>query len=200
MVEHNDEHNEVSYYPEIVMYLQTQIESNFLSAYGTELHVFCKFGNLKSKLREIINENHLNIESITNFANSIPPLDVDIFALITDGIHFELLILEIKKTGSLGLAHWSQLIGYCIVSGAKYGLLVNVDNGVSNRLVNLLGTDENLSSITRIKSDVQITHRLGVMQWDSLTHNMRYTRLGDIKSLPELCLKIHGAFEGNAIG
>ena len=39
----------------------------------------------------------------------------------TDGIKFELLILEVKLMNSAGLKEWSQLVGYCLVSGAKYG-------------------------------------------------------------------------------
>lgn len=187
--------NEVSYYPEIMGYLKMQIESNLASRGRGDIKVFCKIGELSSKLREIIAENPEKCACLTQFAQNVPPLNLDIFAVITDGEHFELLILEVKLLASVGLNQWSQLVGYCIVSNAKYGLLVNVDAGGSNRLIGLLQNEENLSLIIRQCSQGNIEHHLGLMQWDSLTHNFEYSNLGHVVSLSDLCSQILANFD-----
>lgn len=186
--------NEVSYYPEMMDYLKLQLESNFASKGRNDIKVFCKIGELSSKLREIIVENPDKCACLTSFAQNVPPLNLDIFAVITDGEHYELLILEVKLLPSVGLNQWSQLVGYCIVSNAKYGLLVNVDSGGSSRLVGLLQNEENLSLIVRQCGQTTVEHHLGFMQWDSLTHNFEYTNLGHVVSLSDLCNQIIGDF------
>lgn len=87
--------NEVSYYPELMKFIKNQIESNF-KASKNPLKVYCKTGELKKGLAEIISENGITTPSIISFANNTPPLSLDIFALITDGIDYELLIIEVK--------------------------------------------------------------------------------------------------------
>ena len=85
-----------------------------------------------------------------------------------------------------GLKEWSQLVGYCLVPGAKYGLLVNIDNGASPRLAHILSTETHISDIQTIVDGESHEHCLGFMQWDSLTQNFEYSNLGLIKSLSEL--------------
>ena len=87
---------------------------------------------------------------------------------------------------SAGLKEWSQLVGYCLVSGAKYGLLINIDNGSSPRLAHSLSTETHLSHIETIVDNKVREHCLGFMQWDSLTQNFEYSNLGLIKSLSDL--------------
>lgn len=178
--------NEVSYYPEIQAFIETQLKSNFRAAYQRNLEVFWGIGELKANLQRMIAENPDICDCVNEFARRVPPLNLDIFALVTDGEKFESLILEVKLMNSAGLKEWSQLVGYCLVSGAKYGLLVNIDNGASPRLAQILSTEEHVSHIQTLISDRQQEHCLGFMQWDSLTQSFEYSNLGFIKSLSEL--------------
>jgi len=179
-------HNEVSYYPEIQGFIEAQLRSNFLASNRQELHVYWGIGELKTNLRRIIAEHPAECACAARFAEQVPPLSLDIFALITNRIKFELLILEIKLVKSAGLKEWSQLVGYCLVSGAKYGLLVNIDNGGSPRLTQMLHTERHISDIRTIVDGKPCEHMLGFMQWNSLTRNFEYSNLGLIKSLSEL--------------
>lgn len=190
--------NEVSFYPEIMAYVKEIIESNFRAA-KNPLRVYCKSGELRKGLHQIISENEIKTKSIIDFAASTPPLSLDIFALITDGEKYELLIMEIKLVKAMGLSELSQLIGYCIVSNAQYGLLINVDNGVSPRLQDLLVNEKNVTDIVR---NVQtrnmmstIEHCLGVMEWDSVTKSLNYTGHGKIRTMSELCKMLAARFE-----
>ena len=190
--------NEVSFYPEIMAYVKEIIESNFRAA-RNPLKVYCKSGELRKGLHQIISENGIRTKSIIDFAASTPPLSLDIFALITDGKKYELLIMEIKLVKAMGLSELSQLIGYCIVSNAQYGLLINVDNGVSPRLQDLLVNEKNVTDIVR---NVQtrnamstVEHCLGVMEWDSVTKSLNYTGHGKIRTMSELCKMLAARFE-----
>ena len=186
--------NEESFYDEIMVFIKNQIESNFLSA-KRQLKVYCKKGELRKGLHEIVAENGLNIKTITDFINKTPPLSLDIFTLITDGIDFQLLVIEVKLLRSVGLQQLSQLIGYTVVSRARYGLLINVDGGESERLTELIHSDEDLMTINQIMSNGKvINHHYGVMEWDSLTHNLTYTGSGEIGTIPKLCKHLSSDF------
>lgn len=187
--------NEVSYYPEIQSFIEEQLKSNIRLTHQRGLFVYWGIGELKTNLQRIISEHPVECECVRPFVNRVPPLNLDIFALVTDGEHFELLILEVKLLRGAGLKEWSQLVGYCLVSGAKYGLLVNVENGGSPRLNQILSTEHHLSHIHTIVDGNQRDHLLGLMTWDSLTQNFEYSNLGAIKSLSDLSEQIGAEFE-----
>ena len=178
--------NEISYYPEIQNFIEDQLKSNFKVNCYKELNVFWGIGELKTNLQKMIKEHPDICACVVKFTQCVPPLNLDIFALITDGKKFRILILEIKLMNSVGLKEWSQLVGYCLVSGAKYGLLVNIDNSASPRLAHILSTERHLSNIQTIVNNERHEHCLGFMQWDSITQSFEYSNLGFIKSLSEL--------------
>lgn len=187
--------NEVDYYPEIMSFIEEQLKSNFLSRKIKDVHIFWKSGELKTKIRELITDYPSLCGCIESYCNTVSPLNLDIFAVITNGLHFEVLILEVKLVKAVGLSEWSQLVGYNLVSGAGFGLLINIDSGASPRLSDILAMEEDVSSITRIKRNgEQILHELGFMQWNSVTKNFEYSNLGCICSLSELSRKIAEKF------
>ncbi|MGN0674477.1 MAG: hypothetical protein ACI4KG_01880 [Oscillospiraceae bacterium] len=190
----NEQRNEVSYYPEIQRFIEQQLKSNFRVGSERELYVYWGIGELKTNLQRIIREHPTECDCARAFAQNVPPLNLDIFGLITDGIKFELLILEVKLVRSAGLKEWSQLVGYCLVSGARYGLLVNIDNGGSSRLTELLLTERHLSHIDTVVNNQQFEHILGFMQWDSLTQSFEYSNLGSLKSLSDLSRQLSERF------
>ena len=185
-----NERNEVSYYPEIQAFIEAQLKSNFRARNNRELEVFWGIGELKNNLQRILRDNPDKCACATTFAQRTPPLNLDIFALITDGRKFEILILEVKLMNGAGLKEGSQLVGYCLVSGAKYGLLININNGASPRLSQILSTEEHLSHIQTIVNEQQHEHNLGFMEWDSLTQSFDYSNLGVVKSLSDLSARL----------
>lgn len=185
-----NDRNEVSYYPEIQKFIEEQLKSNFRVIRQRELYVYWGIGELKTNLQRIISDHPVECECARSFANRVPPLNLDIFALITDGEHYELLILEVKLLRGAGLKEWSQLVGYCLASGARYGLLVNIENGGSSRLNQILSTEYHLSHIQTLVEGRSCEHLLGLMTWDSLTQNFEYSNLGAIKSLSDLSEQI----------
>ena len=189
-----NERNEVSYYSLIRDFIEAQIKSNFRASCHRELYIFWEIGELKTGLRKIITANSEVCTCAQSFAQTVPPLSLDIFALVTDGTRFEILILEVKIGKPAGLKEWSQLIGYCLVSGAKYGMLINIDAGGSPRLMDLLRNENHISHIQTIKGTGQSEHLLGFMTWNSDTRNFEYSTLGAIRSLSSLSDKLAAEF------
>ena len=185
---------EIEYYPEITKFIEAQIKSNFKSK-GANINVYWETGELKTKLNKIITEHPKECKCVTNYANNIPPLSLDIFGLVTDGKQFKIIILEIKKRNSVGLSEWSQLLGYTMVSNASYGLLINIDSGASSRLTDILTFEKDLSKIRRINQQNELTeHLLGFMEWNSLTRNFEYSNLGELHSISVLTNKVYDCF------
>lgn len=182
----DDNRNEVSHYSEIQRFIEEQIVSNFRVQSQKEINVYWGIGELKSNLKRIIADHPKECSCVKDFVQRVPPLNLDIFAVITDGSKFELLILEIKLVKSAGLKEWSQLVGYCLVAKAKYGLLININNGGSERLMHILATENHVSLIKTIEDESVLEHKLGFMQWDSLTQNFIYSNLGFVKSISNL--------------
>lgn len=187
--------NEVAYYPEIQDFISAQLKSNFRAALSQELYIYWGIGELKTNLQRIIQSHPQECNCAKTFTQQIPPLNLDIFALVTNGVHFQLIILEVKLVKAAGLNEWSQLIGYCLVSGAKYGLLLNINNGASTRLSDLLYSTPHVSNIITSVDSQERKHLLGFMEWNSLTKNFEYSDLGAILSLSELSRSIISDFE-----
>jgi hypothetical protein len=168
-------------------FIEKQINSNFRAREIQNVSIYWKQGELTSKIAEITKEHPETSDCLLSYSRNTPPLNLDIFAVITDGERFEIVILEIKKCTSVGLAEWSQLLGYCIVSDAKYGLFVNIDGEASDRLTGILNADTDVSKVVRKKaSGKEIEHLLGFMRWNATTKNFEYSNLGSVRSLSKL--------------
>lgn len=188
--------NEMSHYPEIRAFIGEQLTSNFRAAGAGGIEVFWAIGELKANLARIIAGAGGKCDCARTFARTVPPLNLDIFALITDGSAFQTVILEVKRLPAAGLKEWSQLVGYCLVSGAKYGILINIDNEASPRLAEILKGERPLSDIKTISAGGAVReHCLGFMKWDSLAKSFDYTNLGAVTSLSELSRRLLADFQ-----
>ena len=179
--------NEIAYYPEITRFIGFQLQSNLRVEGVDDVYIYWKNGELTSGLKELLREHPVECGCLAEYSRITPPLNLDIFGVVTNGIKFEIVILEIKLKDAVGLNEWSQLIGYNLVSDAKYGLLINIDAGASERLTRILSFDEDASRIIRKrKNGTMVEHLLGFMQWNSVTQNFEYSNMGQISSLSSL--------------
>lgn len=180
--------------------IESQLLSNFRSAGIDDISIFWKSGELTSKIKELIYEYPEKCKCLEEYSNIMSPLNLDIFCVVTNGKKFEIVILEIKLRETVGLNQWSQLIGYNLVSNAKYGLLININAGASERLKRILTFDVDTSRIVRKKADgTEIEHLLGFMQWNTVTQNFEYTNLGEINSLSALSTALIKQFESDIV-
>ena len=188
--------NEVAHYPEIMRCVEMQLQSNFRAAGVTDLKIYWKSGELTAKIKELVQEHPDTCSCMAGYSRSTPPLNLDIFAVVTDGRKYEIVILEVKLREAVGLNQWSQLIGYNLVSNARYGLLINIDAGASSRLEGILASDVDASRIVRQKADgTTVEHLLGFMEWNTVTQNFEYSGWGQIHSLSALSKALISRFE-----
>lgn len=176
---------EVEYYNEIAQYLIDYIESNINNE---NIVVSVLRGEISSAINTLISNGYDAGEDLENYAVNVQRLHLDISLLLENkstGL-FEIVIFEVKRVSTLGLAHLSQLIGYCLVSKCEFGILLNVDKGVSDQFSSILNTDKDLTSIHRVIGNKSYHHKFGVMVWDSFTKKIDYSNTGSIGSLPEL--------------
>jgi hypothetical protein len=152
------------------------------------LHVAAIFGELRRGLLHHIEDFKVGGSALQAFAQGLADLKTDIAILLLNlrTLSFEILIVEVKVGKVVGLMQYSQLIGYCLVSGARAGILVNVDDGASEMLKQKLVRDPSLSTIERVLPAATINHKFGVMYWRSETQRMEYSDLGAIRNLDSI--------------
>lgn len=176
---------EVDYYPEIASAIKDLFISNFTA---TGLEVQALVGEISGAIGTLIANGYPAGEMLKEYGEKVHRLHLDISILVENKANgkFEIIIFEVKKTKRMGLSELSQLIGYCLVSRAKFGILVNVDNSVSGEFSVILDADKDLTKIVRVVNGEEVVHKLGVMVWNSNTKKLQYTQSGEIKTLPEL--------------
>ncbi len=176
---------EIDYYEEIALELVNQFESNLVDR---ECVVKPLIGEISSGLRTLIANGYTVGDLIKEYSKSVHKLHLDISILVENkrSGKFEIIVFEIKKVNSLGLSELSQLIGYCLVSKAKFGVLINIDKAVSREFSIILDGDKDLTEIARIVNGERIDHKFAVMVWNSSTMRIEYTDSGAIRSIPDL--------------
>jgi len=181
---------EVQYYPEISKELVTQIKANLPDE--MDIKVLPLIGEIRGSLLTMIANGYDAGEPLKDYSQSIHRLYLDISIILENKENgkFDIVIFEIKKVKKMGLSELSQLIGYCLVSKVKFGVLINVDTAVSQNLSIILDDDPDLTHITRLIDGQKINHELGVMVWNSSTQRIEYTNSGAIKSMPHLVEKL----------
>jgi hypothetical protein len=180
---------EVDYYNEIAKSLVNTVVANLDNS---KFVVKILIGEISSGLRTLIANGYEAGDLLKTFSKNVHKLHLDISLLVENKENgkFELVIFEVKRTKKLGLQQLSQLIGYCLVSKCKFGVLINVDNSVSGEFSVILDGDKDLTKITRIVNQEEIEHEFGVMVWNSKTQKISYTEAGEIKTIPQLTQKI----------
>jgi hypothetical protein len=185
--------NEVSYYPELSKQLEIVINANLSNGDITVRALYLPFdgSNVRSYLDKYINTPGVNAsDSLRQYAIDVPKLRTDVVLVLDNPVtnRFKLVIVEVKLLGSAGLTELSQLIGYSLVTKAEYGLLINVNGGISNELASIMSTDKDLTYIERHLNDTneQTTTSIGVMSYTQDTYNFEYFPTQAIKSLPHL--------------
>lgn len=188
---------EVDYYPELSEVLENTIKANvndpnihikalYLPEYGS---------NIRSFLAKYLGEQGVVAsDTLKRYAEDVPKLRTDIIVVLDNPKtnKFQIIVVEAKLLGSAGLTELSQLIGYCLVTKASHGLLINVNGGASNELTTILNQDLDLTKIERklTHEPFETTHKIGVMTYSSETRNISYIPTSALKSLPQVIQEI----------
>jgi hypothetical protein len=130
---------EVDFYEEMAKDMAVQFESNLGNMDGLYV-VKSLIGEISSSLRTLFSNGYDAGTPLRDYAIKSHKLHLDVSIVIENKRNnkFEIIIFEVKKVKALGLGELSQLIGYCLVSKAKYGILVNVDKNISGEFSTIL--------------------------------------------------------------
>lgn len=190
-----DNWKETDHYEEIATALTSLIKGN-LSA-NDDYVVKPLIGEISSGLRTLIANGYDAGNLLKEYSQRVHRLHLDVSILVENKKNgkFDIIIFEVKKVNSLGLNELAQLIGYCLVSKRKFGVLVNIDAGVSSQFSVILQSDPDLTTIERIVNGNTLKHEMGVMIWNSNTKNFEYTQTAAIKNIPDLVEKIRESLQ-----
>lgn len=181
---------EVEYYNDIAKEIVNQFRANLHDR--PDVIVRPLIGEISSSLRTLIANGYNAGQALVEFSHHVHRLHLDISIVVENQTNgkFEIIIFEIKRVKNLGLTELSQLIGYCLVSKCKFGVLMNVNTAVSSEFSIILDADRDLTHICRKIDDKEIEHEFGVMVWNHETQRIQYTNSGAIRSIPELVAKL----------
>lgn len=184
---------ETDHYEEIAAKLKIAFEANL--RHGDNYNIRILIGEVQSALRTLIANGYNAGVLLSEYSKSVHRLHLDISILIEhkNSQKFELVIFEIKKVNNLGLNELSQLIGYCLVSKCRFGVLMNIDKAVSRDFSIILDADKDITNMVRLIDDKYISHEFGVMVWNSETQDIEYTQAGAVKTIPDLVAEIERA-------
>lgn len=182
---------EVEYYDEIANSIVSLIRANLRDA--SKYRIYPLIGDLQSALRTLASNGYDIGEQVLHYVDGMHKLFLDVSVVVENMLtgRFEFIIFEVKAGHPVGLTELSQLIGYCLVSKIRFGILLNVDNRISSNFSLILNSDPDLTTIRRLLENGQsIVHELGVMIYNSETNNFEYTCSGPLSTVSELVKKI----------
>jgi|GEM_PF-453172 len=185
--------NEVSYYPQLARDLEAIVASNLQD---TNIHVHALYlprdgSHIRRYLETYIAQHPGEVsDALIECAGDIPKLRTDIVLVFDNPVtnKFQLVIVEVKLVSSAGLSELSQLIGYSLVTKVEYGLLINVNGGISSELKDILLTDIDIAEVTRTLSTSghSTEYHFGVLGYQSATGNFQYIETLAQHSLPQM--------------
>lgn len=185
--------NEVAYYPELAKHLEVAITANLTdSSVNIKALYLPTFGsNIRSFLASYLADHALDAsDALRKYSLDVPKIRTDI-AVVFDNPKtnkFQILLIEAKLLGSAGLTQLSQLLGYCLVTKAEYGLLINIGGGISNELADIIAFDKDVIKIDRtLKAPpFKILHKIGIMSYIPATNGFQYYPTESVGSLPQV--------------
>ena len=183
---------EIEHYPSLALCLDGAISANlsnrnirvktlYLSVFGN---------NLRACLDKYVSESDGATSSkLVTFTRDAPEIRTDLFVVLDNPQtnRFFIVIIEAKYTNAVGLKELSQLLGYCLVAKAGYGLLINIDGGVSNELSRIITTDSAITNIQRQISDDEIAvTKVGIMTFRANSNILEYHSGACVQSIPTM--------------
>lgn len=186
--------NEVGYYEQIASYLKDEMQALLLTL-GHFVIDFQSCGNtdLSSGLKEILRTNpSIEDEKLPEKIELTRGLHIDILGIIywRSKMLSELLICEVKNH-DLMLTDHAQLIGYCVASNVRYGLLISIDGRITGGFESILKNNPSLLNIDRER----IKHRFGICSWNPRLNELFFDEIGAFNSLEALSRDIAFGFE-----
>lgn len=185
---------ELEYYEQIASFLKDEMQAS-LSGLGKFLVEFQPCGNtdLSFGLQQVLRANPIiKDKSLQDKMELTRGLYVDILGIVYSKSKqsSELIICEVKKH-NLTLTDHAQLIGYCIASNIRNGILISLGGRITGGFESILKNNPSLLNIHRKK----IVHRFGICSWSPKSKELLFDQIGAFNSLEALCRYVAFVFE-----
>lgn len=191
---------EISYYNEIAAWLREYTSSALkeLGNYLVDVQI-CHPAYLSEGIKKLILRNEIKSEELQRKIALTKELKIDVVLLIYDiqSGKSEIVICEIKRKSGLSLMDYSQLLGYCISADINFGLLINVDGGLTDTFRGILTQNPTLTNVVQIINNEKKTRRIAFLTWESKTRRGIFLPNGSIKNLREFSLSISHCIKQN---
>jgi len=185
---------ELEYYKQLASHLKDEMQS-LLSTLGDFMVDFKSCGNidLSFGLEELLRANQsIKDKSLLDKIELTRGLYVDILGIVYSQSRrlSELIICEVKNH-NLTLTDHAQLIGYCIASDIRYGLLISIKGRITGGFESILKNNPFLLNIDR----KGIVHKFGICSWNPKSSELFFDEIGAFNSLEALSRDIAFSFE-----
>lgn len=191
---------ETSYYAEIATWLKDYVNAA-LRAFGNYLvdAEVCHPGYLSEGIARLMIKNKIKSAELQRKIALTKELKVDIILLIYDvtSEKSEIVICEVKKKDGLSLMDCSQLLGYCISADFNFGLLINVDGGLTDTFRDILTQNMTLTHVVQIVNGEKKTRKIAFLTWESKTRRGIFLPNGYSKNLREFSQEISNCLKQN---
>jgi hypothetical protein len=184
---------ETAYYVEIAAWLKDRVNAA-IREFGNYLvdAEICHPGYLSDGIARMIKRNKIESEELQRKIALAKELKVDLILLVYDltSNKSEIVICEVKKKSGVSLMDCSQLLGYCICADFNFGLLINVDGGLTNTFREILIQNMSLTNVAQIVDGKEKTRKMALLTWESRIRRGIFLPNGYIKNLKEFSREI----------
>lgn len=185
--------DETLYYAEIATWLNYYMNSALkeLGNYLIDAEV-CHPKYLSEGIAKLLKRNNIKSAELQRIIALTKELKVDIILLIYDltSGKSEIVICEVKKKKGLSLMDCSQLLGYCISADINFGLLINVDGGLTDTFREILTQNTTLTHVVQIVNGKKKTRKMAFLTWESKTGRAIFLPNGYFKNLREFSQEV----------
>ncbi|MEM3766086.1 MAG: hypothetical protein QXU46_03555 [Candidatus Bathyarchaeia archaeon] len=193
ILDRNTSKSETLYYTEIATWLKNYVNAALrrLGDYLVDAEV-CHPGHLSEGIAKLMVRNNIKAAELKRKIAFTRELKTDIILLIYDvtSQKGEIVVCEVKKKKGLSLMDCSQLLGYCISADVNFGLLINVDGGLTDTFREILTQNTTLTHVIQTVNDEKKIRKIAFLTWESKTRRAIFLPNGYFKNLREFSQEI----------
>lgn len=180
-IEATDAPRESEFYPSIASYIGERVRDELRDGRSFEI-VACGTVDMRDGIRRIAEALHVKSRNLNRYAENARGLFVDLVGVVQDDASgdFTCLICEVKM-GRPTLTNLAQLLGYCVASNARHGLLVSIGHSITAGLEAILRNNRSLIDVRRTDG---FRHSVGIASW--IGSELRFDDIGFYRSVESL--------------
>ncbi len=173
---------ERSYYPAIADFLRARFQREIVTGDLKSDFISCGIVDMRSGIVRLISSMSLNRkEELETYVQKTRSLFVDIVGMVYNqkAIKHSFLICEVKL-GEINLTDLAQLLGYCVASNTRHGILISIGKNITRGFESIIKANHQVIDLKRADG---FRHSLSIATWkdnEMLFDNLGYARTAEI--------------------